>query len=163
MLIGRKDLRRIANGDPTNGNHRSCWELGSDVDDAINAHLRSCSNMRSIEDRYSRSKKDIVFHNTPCQVRPWPDQDRIAKTSGEIRCPTDHSVFHDNAVSPNFDWTPFGHNDCPKEDATIFSNRDIPTDRGCWGDIGRWMDMWHLPAMFKEQTRSPFLSSEALA
>jgi hypothetical protein len=90
-----------------------------------------------IKDRRTSGKKDTIFHNASCQIRMRSHQNSIAQTSGEARCSTNDSMFHNDAVGSNLYWATFRYKRCPKEDAAIFPNRDITTDRGCWSYISR--------------------------
>src|SRR3712207_6778924 len=101
MVVRWEELRRITDRNPANRQGCIGWQRGAEMDDPIDADLRSCPQPGSVKNSSSGRNKDRFFDDAANEVGMRPNQGMLAN-GGCVASRTAHdSVFHHHAVVTN--------------------------------------------------------------
>src|SRR5262249_40799535 len=146
--LGWQDVRRVANGHPSDRHNGVRLKARTQVDCSVDSNFATPSKHGAMEDRGTGSHEYLVLQGRTGDVGAWPDQAVVPDCTGMLCASPDHCVLHDDPVAPNPDGaTSFADEARAVQDAHARSDRDGTAKRGIGCYPGRRVDRWTLPRM----------------
>jgi hypothetical protein len=121
--LRRQNARRVANGDPADGDNGARGDNRIYLNNCVNPHFRARANSTSGKQRCAGRDKDSVRHGTTVDMRVGSNHDSASDRRRMFCPPSNQSMLHDHGVLADRDTPVFGSQDSVVKNAR--SGRDF--------------------------------------
>src|SRR5688572_17214148 len=150
VFAGGKHLRWISDRYPADRNNGSRCEACLEMNNAVDADLRSRPDVRAMEDGTARSEKDFLLDRAADHMSVGADKAIGGDAQPMGGRAAQNRVLHDDALATNLDGAALRDDLCAKHDSRARADSDVPAHGGVRSNEGRGINNGRLAQVFDE-------------